>query len=186
MRQIVFYLLLFASSLSFVSCSNTGTYPEKIFGTIGLNSNKIPSNFKRAFDEIRGQKRVGNLKIYSEAEKKFIPATAQEYVTVNYQNLFEEDIRKIQALVGDDESQPIIEAGLALFVYADEIYKTDYPKMAQMIEEGVSDEEINRAIAQLEATKGIELEKLRIKTMDLLLPYADKKGVDYKTMERRF
>lgn len=181
MRQIVFYLLLFTSSLSCVSCGNTVTYPEKIFGTIGLNSSKIPSDFKRSFDEIRRQKRVGNVKIYSETEQKFIPATVQEYVSVNYQNLFEEDIKKIQELVGDDDSQPIIDAGLALFVYADEIYKKDYPRMAQMIEEGVSDEEINHAIAQLEATKGRELEKLRLKTMDLLFPYADKKGIDYKS-----
>ncbi|WP_437922122.1 hypothetical protein [Sphingobacterium sp. LRF_L2] len=185
MKKTVRYLLLFLCITS-VSCLKLETNPEKIFTTIGLNGNKIPSNFKRAFDEIRGQKKIGNLKAYSETEKKYVAATAQECIASNYQNIFEEDIKKIKALSADEESQPIIDNGLAMFQYADEIYKNEYPIIAKMIDEGIPDEEIDAAIAQLEATKGAELERLRIRTMDLLLPYADKNGVEYETINGRF
>lgn len=182
MRKIFFYLLLFACASSIVSCNSLSTKAEMIFTTIGLNGNKVPSNFKRAFDEIRGQKRIGNLKVYSETEKKYVPATAQEYIALNYQNMFEEDIKKTKELTADDESQPIIDAGLAMFQYADEIYKNEYPIIAKMIDDGAPDEEVNGIIAELEATKGAELERLRAKTMDLLLPYANKNKVEYKTL----
>jgi hypothetical protein len=49
-----------------------------------------------------------------------------------------------------------------------------------MIDDGKSEEEINLAAKQLDDTKGIELDKKYKKVMDLLLPYADKHGVEYK------
>lgn len=186
MKNIFLYLLLFACASSIVSCNTSGTNAEKIFTTIGLNGNKIPSNFKRAFDEICGQKRIGNLKVYSQTEKKYVGATAQQYIASNYQNMFEEDIKKIKELSGDEESQPIIDAGLAMFQYANEIYKNEYPIIAKMIDDDAPEEEINAVIAELEATKGAELKRLRVKTMDLMLPYVDKNGVEYKTMNIPF
>lgn len=186
MKKTAIYLLLFIGAISLVACNSSTTNPEKIFKTIGLNGNKIPSNFKRAFNEIRGQKRVGNLKIHSKTENKYVSATAQDYIASNFQNMFDEDIKKIEELSADEESKPIIDAGLAMFQYADKIYKNDYPIIAKMIDDGIPDEEINAAIEQLDATKGVELERLRVKTMDLLIPYADKNGVKYKTMNIRF
>lgn len=184
MKRLAYYFALFA--LVFVSCGNSGTNPEKIFTTIGLNGNKIPSNFRRAFDEIRGQKRIGNLKIYDAKTKGYKPSTAQEYIEANYLHMFDEDMEKVKALKGDEESQPIIDAGLAMFQYADEIYKHEYPRIAKMIDDGASDEEVNDIIGQIEEVRGVKLGELRNKTMDLLLPYADKNGVEYKTMNTRF
>lgn len=186
MKVLLSYLLFFTVVSSIVSCNFSSVKPEKIFTSIGLNGNKIPRNFKRAFDEIRGQKKIGNLKVYSTEKNDYIPATAEEYVKEHYAVLFEDDIEKIKALASDAESQPIIDAGLEMFRYADEIYKNDYPRIAQMIDEGKSDEEINAEIEKLESTKGVELGKKYSKTMDLLLPYADKNGVEYKTYNTPF
>ena|SRR5690554_1870440 len=186
MKKNLIYLLLFAFTLTAVSCNFSGTQPEKIFSTIGLNGNKIPRNFKRAFDEIRGQKKIGNLKIYNAEKNEYKTATAEEYVKSHYAILFDEDIEKIKALVSDVESQPIIDAGLEMFQYADEIYKKDYVRIAKMIDDGISDEEINAEIEKLESTKGVELDKKYNATMDLLMPYADKNGVEYKTYNTPF
>lgn len=180
------YLLFFIIAFSVVSCNMSGSKPEKIFSAIGLNGNKIPRNFKRAFDEIRGQKKIGNLKIYNVEKKEMEAVSAQEYVKAHYVIFFDDDIEKIKALKGDAESQPIIDAGLETFQYADEIYKNDYPKIAKMIDDGIPDEEIDAAIEELDNTKGVELDKKYNKTMDLLLPYADKNGVKYKTYNTRF
>ena len=180
MKSIALYL--FIAVAFFTACSGLSSNPEKLFTTIGLNSNKIPVKFKRAFDEIRGQRRIGNLKVYSPEKKDYIAANAQEYVASNYQHMFDEDIQKVKELSANEETQPIIDAALVMFQYADEVYKNDYPKIAKMIDDGVADDEVNAAIADLDATKGVELTDLREKMLDLLLPYVDKKGVEYKTL----
>jgi len=186
MKNLVLYLLFFACASFLVPCNNGGSNAEKLYTTIGFNSNKIPSNFKRVFDEIRGQKKVGNLQVYSPTESKLIPTTAREYVASKYQNMFDEDIKIIKGFFGDEESQQIIEAGLVMFQYADDIYKNDYPKIAELIDNDAPEEGINAAIVELEATKGAELTRLRLKTMELLAPYAEKNGVKFKMMNAPF
>lgn len=182
MKKITRYLLLFLGFSTFFSCNSPQTNADKIFATIGLNSNKVPSSFQQSFNEILNHKKIGNLKVFSESKKEYVPASAQEFIAYRYKNIFDEDIRKVKELPADEESQPIIDAGLRMFQYAEEIYKDDYPKIARMIDEGASDEEINAVVTQLDATKGIELDRLRAKAMELLLPYADKHGVEYKTI----
>jgi len=180
MKKIIFYLLVCTCCLA--SCNYLGSSPKKVFDTVGLNSNVIPTSFSNQFDEIRGQKRVGNLKVYSMEDKQFIPATALEYVTANYQNSLDPYIKKIQALKGNEESQPIIVAGLVMFQFMDDIYKNDYPIIAKMIDGGVPADEIDLAIEQLESTKGAQLNQFQMNTMDLLFPYADEHGIEYKVI----
>ena len=186
MKKLLIFSFAIICAFSVISCNFSGVKPEKIFSAIGMNGNKIPTSFKRAFDEIRGQKKIGNLKTYNAETKEYKSVTAEEYVKSHYAILFDDDIEKIKALVSDTESQPIIDAGLEMFQYADEIYKTDYVRIAKMIDDGIPDEEIDAAIEELDNTKGVELDKKYNKTMDLLLPYADKNGVKYKTYNTRF
>lgn len=185
MKKTTLFILVIATVATIISCNFSGTSPKTVFETIGLNGNKIPRNFYRAFDEIRGQKNNGTLIIVTpEGETKNV--SAEEYVKTYYTKMYDDDIKKVKELSADEETQPIIEAGLEMFLYADEIYKTDYIRIAKMIDEGKSDEEINLEIEKLEATKGVELDKKYNKTMDLLIPYADKHGVEYKTMNTPF
>ncbi len=161
-------------------CSDS---PDKVFQTIALNANKIPRGFERAFKEIRGQKANGSLQTFDPETKKMRPGTASEFVEFFYGKTFEEDIKKVEALKDTEEVKPIKEAALEMFKYADEVYKTDYPKIAKMIDDGESDAKIDEAVAELEAKKGEELFAKYEKTMKQIIPYAEKHGVEYKTIE---
>ncbi|SFS34834.1 hypothetical protein [Sphingobacterium wenxiniae] len=100
--------------------------------------------------------------------------------------VFQQDIKSIQKLRTDEESEPIINLGLDMFRYAEEIYQTDFPRIAKMIDEGKPDEEIDTAIEELDNSKGVILDEKYAALMEQLLPYADKHGVKYKTFNSPF
>lgn len=156
--------------------------PNKVFQTIALNGNKIPRDFHRAFKEIQGQKAHGNLKVIEPGTNERKDVGAVEYVGYYYSQMFESDIEKVTALKDSEEVKPIKEAALKMFRFADEIYKNDYPKIAKMIDDGQSQADIEAALDELEATKGVELHTLYEDVMGLVIPYADKHGVEYKTI----
>jgi len=55
-------------------------------------------------------------------------------------------------------------------------------RIAKMIDEGKPDEEIDTAIKELDINKGPIVDEKFNKVYDLIIPYADKHGVDYKIM----
>lgn len=186
MKKLLLSILLFVFATSIISCNDNGVNPEKIFAKIGLNGNKIPRSFKTHFNEIRTHISKGTLTIVTKENKVKEGVTATEYVENNYPNMFEEDIKEIKKLASDEETKPIIDAGLKMFLYADEIYKNDFVRIAKMIDDKKTNEEIDVAIEELDATKGLELDKKYEAVMRLLLPYADKNKVEYKIMDTKF
>lgn len=175
------FILSFLMTL-FYSCNLINDTPDTVFQLVGLNANKIPKSFQRVFKEYREQKINGKLKIPASDNKTMKPATCVEAVNYFYSNTFTADIEKIKKLNVTDDAKPIIAAGLELFEYAQEIQKNDFPKIAKMIDDGKSEEEINLAAKNLDDTKGIELDKKQEKMMKLLLPYANENGVEYKQL----
>lgn len=175
--KILSYLLV--SGLLF-SCNLFNDSPNRVFELIGLNANKIPSSFLTVFKEYQQQKLNGTLQTLADDKKSMRPSNCVEAVDFYYSNTFTEDIKKIKKLSKTEETKPIIEAGLELFEYAQEIQRNDFPKIAKMIDDGKSEEEINLVAQQLDDTKGVELDKKYEKVMKLLLPYADEHGVEYK------
>ena len=161
-------------------CSDS---PDKVFQTVALNANKIPRGFERHFKEILQQKANGSLQTYDTEKKAMRPSTASDYIKYAYETTFEADIKKVTALKDSEEVTPIKAAALDLFTYADQLYKTDFPKIAKMIDDGAPDEKVYEAVAELEASKGQELFAKYEATMKLIIPYADKHGVEYKTIE---
>lgn len=186
MKKVLILSLLFAFLIPTVSCNNFGVDPQKIFNKIGLNGNKIPGSFDREFNEISAHKAKGSLVIVTQNNEVKRGVSALEYVENHYSKLLEADIEGIKELKSNEETRPIIDAGLDMFQYADQIYKNDFPKIAKMIDDERPDEEINAAIEELDATKGVELDKKYGKAMELLLPYADKNGIEYKIHEFPF
>lgn len=180
------YLVTAMVALIVTVLSGCSDSPDKVFQTIALNANKIPRGFERHFKEIREHKARGSLQIVDPQTNKMKPATASEYVAFFYGHTFDNDIKNVSALKETEEVKPIKEAALDLFTYADQLYKTDFPKIAKMIDEGASDDQLDQAIAELESTKGEELFAKYEKTMKLIIPYADKHGVEYKTIEMPF
>lgn len=182
MKNYIIYLGI-ALCLLVASCGvGEKSYPEEVFEKVGLNGNKIPDGFKRHFTEIRGHLKAGSLVIVTQ-EKEVKKTNATEYVESHYIHMFDDDIKALKELKSDDETKPIIEAALDMFYYADEIYKTDFPRIAKMIDEGKSDAEIDIAIAELDETKDAIMDAKYNKVHDMIMPYADKHHVPYKIME---
>lgn len=163
------------------SCNLLNDSPDQVFEVIGLNANKIPRSFEQVFKELRQHKANGSLQVPTSDNKSMRPGTCVESVKYWYGNTFKEDIKKIKKLQVEEEAKPIVTAALDLFQYADEIQKTDFVIIAKMIDEGKTEEEIDTASRKLDDTKGILLDKKYESVMKLLLPYADKNGVEYKT-----
>jgi len=181
-RNLSFFLL-FTLCFSVLSCGQLGSnYPEEVFNKVMLNGNKIPTGFKKHFKEIRGQLKAGSLVIVTK-ERKVKKANATKYVANHYIHMFDKDIKAIQELDVNAETKPILAAALEMFLYADEIYKTDFPRIAKMIDDGKSDEEIDEAIAELDETKAPIVDEKYTIVYDLTMPYADKHGVKYEIIE---
>ncbi|WP_281233112.1 hypothetical protein [Flavobacterium gelatinilyticum] len=172
--------LVFVSTFLFSCNFFTDSSPNRVFELIGLNANKIPSSYERVFKEYYQQKQNGTLQALADDQKSMRSSTCVEAVNFFYGNTFKEDIKKIHNLSKTDETKPIIEAAIDMFEYAQEIQTNDFPKIAKMIDDGKTQEEVNQAAQQLDNTKGAEVDKKYKKVMELLLPYADKHGVEYK------
>ena len=157
-------------------------YSQDVFEKVKLNSNKIPNGFKPAFREIQGQLKAGNL-IYITPENKIVKVNASDYVQKRYVPMFDQDIKAITNIEPDKETLEILKAALDLFYYADSIYKFDFPHIARMIDDGRPQEDIDQAIADLEANKSEILNEKYNKVHDLIMPYADKHGIEYKIIE---
>jgi hypothetical protein len=179
MKFKIIFILFLSAIVS--SCNLLNDSPDQVFEVIGLNANKIPKSFERLFKEFYQQKINGSLQVPTTDNKSMRPGTCVESINYWYGNTFKEDIKKIKKLKVEEEAKPIVKAALDLFQYADEIQKTDFLIIAKMIDEGKSEEEIDNASRKLDDTKGILLDKKYESVMKLLLPYADKNGVEYKT-----
>ncbi|MDR2146618.1 MAG: hypothetical protein LBE91_09200 [Tannerella sp.] len=177
---------LFLASLLLIfvgSCDFTGERPGKIFNTIALNANKIPRSFEYQFRDMMIRKEDNSLIVVDPQTNEMKKASCVEYVAFHYAIMFNSDLDNIKKLKATDETQPIIDAGLELFTFADEIYKNDFPRIAKMIDEGMPEEEIKAAVEELDNTKGIELDEKYGEMMDLMIPYADKHGVKYEFVD---
>ncbi len=183
MKKHCFFYLFLAFAFLLTSCGlGEKSYPEQVFDKVAVAANKVPNGFKVHFREIRGQLKAGSLVIVTpENEVKNVNAT--EYVTNHYVTMFEKDIQAIKEMKTDDETKPIFAATLDLFQYVDNIYKTDMLRIAKMIDDGQPNEDIDAAIEELEANKSKLIDERFNKVYDLIMPYADKHGVDYKLMD---
>lgn len=180
-RSILFLMLSLLLPLN--SCGlNDKSYPEEVFEKVKLNSNKIPESFKKHFIEIRAHLKAGNLVIVTQ-QNEVRKINATEYVANHYVHLFDEDITDIKELKPDAETKNILAAALDMFRYADDIYKTDFPRIAKMIDDGKPDKEINAAIDELDRTKGPIMNEKYDKVHYMILPYANKHGIKYKILE---
>ena len=173
-----FYLFLFSVILS--SCSQlTESRPEKVFTTIGLNSNTVNGDFVRLFKEIRGQGKAGRLHIVEGKEYKTTDSY-EVYFKNRFSNFFDNYIENVKKLKVGKEDQKMVDKALEMFTKANEVYAKDFLPIAKMIDEKKPDAEIDAAILQLTETKGKMLENLRADVLDLSIPYAEKHGIEVK------
>jgi hypothetical protein len=89
-------------------------------------------------------------------------------------------IEKIKDLKPTDETAPMINASLDLFNFVKKKYETDYLKTARLLDQKVSQEEIDRAILKIDTDNAPEFNRRYKKLRDLAIPYAAKHGIQIK------
>lgn len=181
--RIVTGLVLALAAITVFSCNNIlGDRPEKVFDVTTLNANLVSSKFMRLFNELRAQKRNNSLRIPDENGKDYRNAHSyKEYVQKQFHNQFTQYIDRVKALKANDETKPLIGFSINMFTYANEIYNTDFIHIAEMLDAGKPEVEVNAAIEELETTKGLELDKKREVVVTAGLAYAEKHGIEVKT-----
>ena len=177
------YILFILMNLAVISCQNNGVNPQKTFKVLGLSLNKIPYKFSQHFKEIRAQYKNGSLTYVTKDNQVKKGVSAEEYVQNMYPSMFDKEIETINNLKVNDETRPMQAASLDVFNYSKEVYETDMLRIAKMIDEGKSDQEIDAAIEELQNTKGDIIDEKFNKAHDLVFPYADKNGIEYDILE---
>lgn len=187
MKKITLLLFL---AFSMISCDYfLKDNPNKVFGVIGLNSNKIPKSFAQSFKEIRLQSQNGSLKIPKKEGNNYIMVPVknfEEYMQYYYGKTFDKDIKAVEELKDNEEVTPMKKSAIEMFRYADEIYKKDFMELAKKLDAGATWDEIDSLVLELDKTKGIELDKKREALMSMVISYADKHGVKYKMIDTPF
>lgn len=180
--RIINAVFLVLAAFLFFACNNIlGDRPEKVFDVTTLNANLVSSKFTRLFNELKAQKSNNSLLIPDESGKYRNANSYKEYVEKQFHNQFTQYIDRVKALKPTDETKPLIDYSIDMFTYANEIYNTDFISIAEMLDAGKPDEEVNNAITELETTKGLELDKKREVVVTAGLAYAEKHGIEVKT-----
>ena len=177
------YILFILMNLAVISCQNNGVNPQKTFKVLGLSLNKIPYKFSQHFKEIRAQYKNGSLTYVTKDNQVKKGVSAEEYVQNMYPSMFDKEIEAINNLKVNDETRPMQAASLDVFNNSKEDYETDMLRIAKMIDEGKSDQEIDAAIEELQNTKGNIIDEKFNKAHDLVFPYADNNGIEYDILE---
>jgi len=155
--------------------------PEKIFTTAwaGMNQVSIHADFAESFERYREIRQNGNFKIFKNG--RFVDASSYvEYFTENKILLwYEKRIKELKKLKPQEDAQALVATAIDLYRLMDEIYKTDFLRVAEMIDAGVPDEQTNAYLDDLAIEKGEEISEKYNKLFDLITAYGDKHGIKY-------
>jgi len=160
--------------------------PEAIFNTAwgSINTASIDSDFIEYFRRYRELHRLlqqGDFK-----DTQVTPTSSfADYLTngqmVNGKivEYYENRIKKLKRLNPDNDAKPLVDAAIDFYGFMDGILKNDFLPVAEMIDAGVSDEEINEHLLELMIEKDTELSDKYNALFDLLTAYGDRHGIKY-------
>ncbi|KQO29698.1 hypothetical protein ASF10_04095 [Flavobacterium sp. Leaf82] len=166
-------LVLIAASLVLTSCTNLS--PEKTFEIAALNSNLLSRfgskdiNFKLASEP----------QIYDEAQKKMISSSYYDYFKFDIANL-ETQLKNIKDIKEDDDNRELLQASKDLFSYAIAKEKEGYLTIAKMKDEKALPEQIEKVIADFDASTQNDIEAKFTKLMNAAKAYVEKHNIDAK------
>lgn len=170
-------LSLLLLSLFMQSCQNT---PEEYFDTTALNTNTLTEFGGKDFRTMELNKKSNQLLAFD--EKSTFPAKSYEDHILRFKIPYiDQIIEKIKDLKPTEETTPLINASLDLFEFVKGKYKTDYIKIAKLMESNAPKEEIDKAIAEMEKTSFPEFDAKYKKVWDLAMPYAKEHGIQVST-----
>jgi len=179
------------SLLSFIIIALGGYYfaydypekrsPEKIFTVAwaGMNQVSVNTDFVEYFERHRKIRQDGGLKIVK--NKQIVDASSYvEYFTENKIFLwYEKRIKELKKMKPKEDAKPLVDAALDLYELMDEINKNYFPRVAEMMDENVPEEEVNVYLEELTIQKDEEISEKYGKLFDLITAYGDKHGIKY-------
>jgi len=160
--------------------------PEKIFtkAWAGMTAAHLGSDFGGYFERLRGLRISNQMYVYE--DKKTVPTSSVlEYFT-NKNNLthhsidyYERRLKDLQKLKPREDAKPLVAAAIDLYGFMDEIHKNEFLHVAEMIDSGVPDEEVNDYLEELTAAKGGDLSEKYNRVFELITAYGDRHGIKY-------
>nr|WP_294785281.1 hypothetical protein [uncultured Flavobacterium sp.] len=172
LNTTILFLVVIAGSLV-TSCSNVS--PEKTFDLAVLNSNLL----SRFGSKEISTKLQSEAQVYDESQKKMIPSTYQDAFKYDISNL-EIQLKKISEITEDDDNKEMLQASKDLFSYVIAKMKEGYLPIAKMKDEKASPEQIEKAIADFDASTQTEVDAKFTKLMTAGKAYAEKHNIDAK------
>jgi len=160
--------------------------PEAIFNTAwgSINTASIDSDFVEYFRRYRELHRLvqqGDFK-----DTNLTPTSSfAEYLTNGQMvggkiaEYYENRIKKLKRLNPDKDAKPLVDAAIDFYGLMDDIVKNDFLRVAQMLDAGTPDKEIDEHLMELMIEKDAELSEKYNALFDLLTAYGDRHGIKY-------
>ncbi|MEN2486578.1 hypothetical protein AAYQ05_02155 [Flavobacterium sp. B11] len=167
------FLVLIAASLVSTSCTNLS--PEKTFEIAALNSNLLSRFGSKEINE----KLQSEPQVYDETQKKMIPSTYQDSFKYDITNL-EARLKTIQDIPEDEDNKELLQASKDLFSYAIAKQKEGYVPIGKLKDEKAPSEQIEKAIADFDASNQSEIDAKFTKLMNVAQTYVDKHNINAK------
>ena len=167
------YIIVIAGSLVSTSCTNLS--PEKTFEIAALNSNLLSRFGSKEINE----KLQSEAQVYDETQKKMIPSTYQDSFKYDISNL-ETRLKTIQDIPEDEDNKELLQASKDLFTYAIAKQKEGYLPIAKLKDEKASPEQIEKAIADFDASTQKDIDAKFTKLMNVAQTYVDKHNINAK------
>jgi len=173
LNNSIILLVLIAASIFSTSCTNLS--PEKTFEIAALNSNLL----SRFGSKDINFKLESEPHIYDETQKKMIPSSYYDYFKFDITNL-ETQFKKIKEIKEDDDNRELLQTSKDLFSYAITKEKEGYLPIAKMKDEKASPEQIEKAIADFDASTQNDIEVKFTKLMNVAKAYVEKHNINAK------
>jgi hypothetical protein len=171
-------LLVALVFLIFQSCKMENT-PEEYFDITTLNTNIFFEFGSGDFKRMQQDKNGGQLMAFDD-KNTFVAKSYEDHILRFKIPYLQQAIEKIKDLKPTDETAPMINASLDLFNFVKKKYQTDYLETARLLDQKVSQEEIDKAILKIDTDNAREFTRRYKKLRDLALPYAAKHGIQVK------
>lgn len=167
------FLAVIATTLTFTSCNNLS--PEKTFEVAALNSNLLSRFGSKEINE----KLQSEAMVYDESQKKMIPSSYYDAFKYDITNL-ETRFQTIKDIPEDDDNKELLQASKDLFSYAIAKQKEGYLPIAKLKDDKASQEQIDKAIADFDASTQSEIDAKFTKLMNVAQTYVDKHNINAK------
>lgn len=169
-KHIVFIILAVFSTINFISC-NSST-PEKYFNTAVLNTNLIAG--------FAGNGMLRQI----ESPSAMLDEKSGETIQMKSSDILkdrikyvEESLANVKDLKKTEETKEMIEASISLFEYVLPVYKNDYIKLTESIDNKESTDKINSEAKAIQEKYFAKYDELSKKLISIGKVYAEQNNI---------